>query len=102
MHGRINMPAVARVGDAGAVHCSSYTIATGSSDVFIDGRAVARNGDSSTVHQKPSGNKCVPHVSQIIASSSTVFVNGIPVAVVGDRLSDCTQIIEGSESVFIG
>ena len=96
------MPAVARVGDAGAVHCSSYTIATGSSDVFIDGRAVARNGDSSTVHQKPSGKKCVSHVSQIIASGSTVFVNGLPIAVVGDKLSDCTQIIEGSESVFIG
>lgn len=96
------MPAVARVGDAGAVHCSSYTIATGSSDVFIDGRAVARNGDSSAVHQKPSGNKCVPHVSQIIASGSTVLVNGQPVAVVGDRLGDCTQIIQGSDSVFIG
>jgi uncharacterized Zn-binding protein involved in type VI secretion len=96
------MPAVARQGDAGAVHCSSYTIATGSEDVFIDGRAVARNGDLSTVHQKPSGNKCVPHVSQIIATSSTVFINGRPVAVVGDRLSDCTQIVQGSETVFIG
>ena len=82
------MPAVARQGDAGAVHCSGYTIATGSPDVFIDGRAVARNGDSSAV--------------QIIASGSTVFVNGLPVAVVGDRLGDCTQIIEGSQSVFIG
>ena len=96
------MPAVARQGEAGAVHCSGYTIATGSPEVFIDGRAVARNGDSSAVHKKPSGNKCVPHVSQIIASGSTVFVNGLPVAVVGDRLGDCTQIIEGSQSVFIG
>ena len=96
------MPAVARVGDAGAVHCSSYTIATGSEDVFIDGKPVARNGDSSTVHQKPSGNKCVPHVSKIIATSGSVFINGRPVAVVGDKLSECTQIIQGSESVFIG
>lgn len=96
------MPAVARQGDVGAVHCSGYTIATGSPDVFIDGRPVARNGDSSTVHQKPQGNKCVPHVSQIIATGSSVFVNGQPVAVVGDRLSECTQIIQGSESVFIG
>lgn len=96
------MPAVARQGDAGAAHCSSYTIATGSENVFIDGRAVARNGDSSTVHQKPSGNKCVPHVSQIIATSNSVFINGRPVAVVGDRLSECTQIVQGSETVFIG
>ena len=96
------MPAAARKGDAGAVHCSSYTIATGSDDVFIDGKPVARNGDFSTVHQKPSGSKCVPHVSQIIATNSTVFVNGRPIAVVGDRLSDCTQIVEGSTSVVIG
>jgi uncharacterized Zn-binding protein involved in type VI secretion len=96
------MAAAARKGDAGAVHCSSYTIATGSEDVFINNKPAARNGDSSTVHQKPSGNKCVPHVSQIIASNSTVFVNGRPIAVVGDRLSECTQIVEGSDSVFIG
>ena len=96
------MPAVARQGDAGAVHCSGYTIAAGSPDVFVDGRPVARGGDSSTVHQKPQGNKCVPHVSQIITQSGSVFVNGKPVAVVGDRLSECTQIIQGSESVFIG
>lgn len=96
------MPAVARKGDAGAAHCSGYTIATGSPDVFIDGKSVARNGDASTVHQKPQGNKCVPHVSQIIAQSGSVFVNGQPIAVVGDRLSECTQIIQGSESVFIG
>lgn len=96
------MAAAARQGDAGAAHCSSYTIATGSENVFIDGKPVARNGDSSTVHQKPSGNKCVPHVSQIIANNSTVFVNGRPIAVVGDRLSECTQIVQGSETVFIG
>ena len=96
------MPAVARQGDAGAVHCSGYTIAAGSPDVFVDGRPVARDGDSSTVHQKPSGKKCVPHVSKIIARSSSVFVNGKPIATVGDRLSECTQIIQGSESVSIG
>lgn len=96
------MAAAARKGDAGAAHCSSYTIATGSEDVFIDGKPVARNGDSSSVHQKPSGKKCVPHVSKIVASNSTVFVNGRPIAVKGDRLSECTQIVEGSDSVFIG
>ena len=96
------MPAVARQGDAGAVHCSGYTIATGSPDVFIDGKPVARDGDTSSVHQKPQGNKCVPHVSKIIATGDTVFVNNRPVAVVGDRLSECTQIIQGSETVFIG
>jgi uncharacterized Zn-binding protein involved in type VI secretion len=96
------MAAVARKGDAGAAHCSGYTIATGSEDVFIDNRPVARDGDTSTVHQKPAGKKCVPHVSKIIATSATVFVNNRPVAAVGDKLSECTQIIQGSETVFIG
>jgi uncharacterized Zn-binding protein involved in type VI secretion len=41
-------------------------------------------------------------VSKIIATGATVFVNNRPVAVVGDRLSECTQIIQGSETVFIG
>ena len=96
------MPAAARQGDAGAVHCSGYTIAAGSPDVFFDGKPVARDGDPSTVHQKPSGNKCVPHVSKIIARNSTVFINGRAIATVGDRMSDCTQIVQGSENVFIG
>ena len=96
------MPAVARQGDAGAVHCSGYTIAAGSPDVFVDGRPVARDGDSSTVHQKPSGNKCVPHVSKIIARSSSVFVNGKPIARVGDPLGGCTSVSQGSGTVFAG
>lgn len=96
------MPAVARKGDAGAAHCTGYTIASGSEDVFIDGRPVARNGDTSTVHLKPGGKNCVPHTSTIIATSTSVYINGRPVAVVGDRLSECTQIIQGSETVFIG
>ena len=96
------MPAAARQGDAGAVHCNAYTIASGSPDVFFDGKPVARDGDVSTTHQKPSGNKCVPHVSKIIARNSTVFINGRPIATVGDRMSDCTQIIQGSETVVVG
>jgi RNA polymerase sigma factor (sigma-70 family) len=72
------------------------------SDVFFDGKPVARDGDVSTTHQKPSGNKCVPHVSKIIARNSTVFINGRPIATVGDRMSDCTQIIQGSETVVVG
>jgi len=96
------MAAVARQGDAGAVHCSGYTIATGSDNVFINNRPVARDGDTSTVHQKPSGKKCVPHIGKIIATSTTVFVNGRPIAIVGDKLSECTQIIQGSETVSAG
>lgn len=95
------MPAVARVGDAGVAHCSGYTIATGSPNVFINGRAVARQGDMSTTHLRP-GAPCVPHAAPIQSCSSTVFVNGRGLARVGDTLSGCTSIAQGSPDVFAG
>lgn len=94
------MPAVARQGDAGIIHCTPYRIAQGSADVFVNGLPAARVGDSSTLHKKPGGRKCVPHISTIISGSSSVFVNGRPVARVGDPLGDCTTIAQGSPSVF--
>lgn len=94
------MPAVARVGDQGIPHCSSYTLATGSPDVFVNGRPVAFNGTSSTLHLTPF-RKCRPHVSQVIARPRDVFVNGRPIACVGDSLSGCTAIATGSPDVFV-
>ena len=95
------MPAAARQGDAGLVHCSGYTIAQGSGDVRINGRPVARDGDSSTPHKKPGGKKCSIHTATIQASRS-VRVNGRPIACVGDSLSNCTKIAQGSNNVFVG
>jgi len=96
------MPAAARQGDPGVVHCTAYTIATGSPDVFINNQPAARVGDSSTVHLKPGGRHCVPHTATIAVGSSTVFINGQPAARQGDYLSECTQIAAGSPDVFIG
>ena len=96
------MPAVARKGDAGVVHCSGYTIATGSPDVFINGQPAARVGDTSTSHLRHGSPRCVPHVSTIAAGSSSVFVNGRPLARVGDPLTACTTIAQGSGDVFAG
>lgn len=95
------MPAVARQGDSGVVHCSGYTIAQGSPDVRVNGRPVARDGDSSTPHKKPGGKKCVIHSSKIVAGRS-VRVNGRPIACVGDSLSGCTKIASGSSNVRVG
>ena len=94
------MSAVARLGDAGVTHCTPYTIAQGSPNVFINGRPAARIGDSSTLHKKPGGKNCVPHVSVISSGSASVFVNGRPVARIGDSLADCTVIAQGSSNVF--
>jgi uncharacterized Zn-binding protein involved in type VI secretion len=92
----------ARVGDAGLPHCTAYTIATGSPTVFIDNRPAARVGDITTLHKKPGGKKCIPHVATIATGSSRVFINGKPAARVGDALLDCTVILTGSPTVFIG
>lgn len=95
------MPAAARQGDSGLVHCSGYTIAQGSSDVRINGRPAARDGDSSTPHKRPGGKKCSVHTANIQASRS-VRINGRAIACVGDRLGDCTSIAQGSNNVFVG
>lgn len=93
------MPGCARVGDQGVKHCSGFTIAAGSGDVFINGLGAARVGDSSSTHLKPGGRRCVPHTATIAAGSPNVFVNGLPIARVGDALADCTSIAAGSPDV---
>jgi hypothetical protein len=96
------MPAAARKGDAGIPHCSGYTIAVGSGDVYINGMAAARQGDNATAHQLPGGRSCPTHAPPISRGSGTVFVNGKPLARVGDSLAGCTSISQGSSDVFVG
>lgn len=95
------MPAVARRGDRGVPHCSGYTIANGSNDVNVNGRPVARVGDSSTPHLLP-GNPCPGHTAQISRGSTSVNVNGRAIARIGDPLAGCTSVAQGSSDVFAG
>ncbi len=44
----------------------------------------------------------LPHADQIAAGSSTVFINGIPAARVGDAVSLAGAVQDGSGDVFIG
>lgn len=96
------MPAAARKGDPGVVHCSGFNIQSASGDVFVNGRGAARKGDSSTPHLKPGGRGCPNHSSQISAASGSVFVNGRGFARVGDAFGGCTQVAAGSGDVFVG
>ncbi len=96
------MPAAARKGDLGVPHCSPYVIATGSSDVIINGRPAAQVGDVSTPHLRPGGRFCPGHVAPIIRGSSSVVINGRPAARVGDSLLACTLVATGSSDVIIG
>ncbi len=96
------MPAAARQGDQGVPHCSGFTIANGSSNVNINGRPAARQGDSSTGHLIPARRRCFSHTASISSGSSSVIINGRPAARVGDSLAGCTSVAQGSSNVFIG
>lgn len=96
------MPAAARLGDSGVPHCSSYVIATGSPNVFINGRPAASVGDITTPHLMPASPKCVTHVATITTGSPRVLVNGRPMATLGSVLAGCTVVATGSFNVIAG
>ena len=97
------MPAVTRIGDADVAHCSGMTRAGGSSNVFVNGIGVSRQGDSNTVHLKPPPIPiCPPHAAPIATGSTTVFVNTKGAGRVGDGISGCTSVAAGSSNVFAG
>lgn len=95
------MPAVTRIGDADVAHCSGMTRAQGSGDVFANSIAVSRQGDNNTTHLLP-GVPCPAHAAPIASGSSTVFVNGKGCGRVGDGISGCTSVAQGSSNVFAG
>ena len=95
------MRPVATVGSLGVPHCSPYTIATGSPNVFVNGLPVATLGSISTPHFM-FAKKCFPHVAPVSFGSTSVFVNGLPIARLGDPLALCTFIATGSPTVFAG
>ena len=97
------MPAVTRIGDADVTHCSGMTRAQGSSNVFVNGIGVSRQGDSNTTHLLPPNvPPCPAHSAPIASGSSTVFVNGKGCGRVGDGISGCTSVAAGSSNVFAG
>lgn len=90
----------AKVGDIGTDH-DGYpptAIITGSGDVFVDGLPAARVGDALAPHAKP---KHPLHPRQIASGSSTVLVNGKPLAITGGEVN-CGGVVMGSGSVIVG
>ena len=97
------MPAVTRIGDADVAHCSGMTRAAGSSNVFVNGIGVSRQGDVNTSHLLPPNiPPCPSHAAGIASGSSTVKVNGKGCGRVGDSISGCTSVAAGSSNVFAG
>ena len=95
------MPAVTRIGDADVSHCSGMTRAVGSPNVFANSIPVSRQSDVNTSHLLP-GVPCPPHAAPIETGSTTVFINGKGCGRVGDAISGCTSVAEGSSNVFAG
>ena len=95
------MPAVTRVGDADVAHCSGKVRAQGSGREYVNGIAVSRQGDVNTLHLLP-GSPCPAHNAPIASGSSKVFINGKGAGRVGDAISGCTSVAQGSSNVFAG
>jgi uncharacterized Zn-binding protein involved in type VI secretion len=95
------MPAATRVGDADVSHCSGMVRAQGSGNVFVNSIPWSRQGDVNTVHLLP-GVPCPAHNAPISTGSSTVFINGKGAGRIGDAISGCTSVAEGSPNVFCG
>lgn len=90
-----------RLGDNDTGHdaCAPTVLATGSPNVFINGRAAGRVGDSYAPHG------CINHPSHsgtIASGSASVYINGKPAGRVGDAVSCGGTVAEGSSNVFIG
>lgn len=95
------MPAICRIGDSDLVHCSRPKRAQGSSNVFVNGKSISRQGDNNTTHLLP-GAPCPSHARPITTGSTTVFVNGKGCGRIGDGITACTAVAEGSLNVFAG
>ena len=92
------MPAVARLGDREANHCSGPRRAGHVRTVFANGIPLSCAGHSNTTHLRPAGPICVNHTATLRGGSRTVFAEGLRLGRVGDKT--CTRVIQGSPTVF--
>ena len=102
------MPAICRVGDLALTGhlCSLVTkIATSNTDgtVFANNKKVIVNGAKTQIHLVPIPftDICIPHTDKLNEGSPNVFVNGIGVGRVGDRVELLGRMLEGSPDVFV-
>ena len=97
------MPAICRVGDLDLVHCSVPARLQGSSNVFVNGLPISRQGDLNTPHLLPPFvPACPTHAAPITLGSLTVRVNGRGCGRIGDYVATCTIVATGSPNVFAG
>lgn len=95
------MPAATREGDADVPHCSGMVRDEHSPDVLINKIGNSRQGDVNTPHLL-TAILCPTHVAPITLGCPTVIVNGRGGGRIGDAITACTQVAEGSPNVFFG
>lgn len=95
---------VARVGDKTTGHGPYLPRPStgGSGDVFVNGIAVSREGDTWAPHNGRPDDTHAYEVGKTVSGSSTVFVNGKPLARIGDIVDGADKIAGGSSDVFAG
>ena len=96
------MPAVTRLGDKCTGHSSfpPRPSTSASPNVYVNGVAVHRQGDSWAPHGSPS--PIPPHGGTLSAGSGTVYVNGKQCGRVGDPVSCGSAVAQGSRNVIAG
>ena len=94
--------AVTFIGANDVPHCSGMVRRQGSTNVFVNGIGVSRQGDVNTKHKFPLSTFCPPHAQPIFIGSRTVKVNGRGCGRVGDTITACTKVAQGSPNVFAG
>lgn len=94
------MPAVTRFTDADVPHCSGMTRLNRSPDVFINNLGVSRKTDVNTGHLLPDEIPCPNHQAPIAVGSTVTFANGLGVGRIGDGISGCTRVAQGSPDTF--
>jgi uncharacterized Zn-binding protein involved in type VI secretion len=92
------MPAVARLGDREATHCSPPARLGHVRSVFANSKPLSCAGHLNTPHKKPCGPRCCNHQAPLIGGSRSVFAEGLRLGRVGDKT--CTVVIQGSPNVF--
>ena len=99
------MPEISREGDSlstGHICVSSTTLDTpGQGTCFTNSILMARVSDKTVPHPFPPNPPCANHVANVNAGSSTVFVEGLALARIGDS-ADAGAMTSGSSNVFAG
>ena len=96
------MPGIVRVGDKCTGHgCWPPRPAIqGSPSVFVNQKAVVRQGDKYAIHCKECSDKRPCHDGAVIKASSNIFINGIEAVRVGDPLNCGSAASNASTDTF--